>query len=172
MNDPSTLEIQTTPNLLEPEETDSQEKVTPLNQFFIGFGPLFLPDEIDFQSAPQLNLHAAVNWDLDSATLKLFGDFTFNDSRAGLAIGGIGVNAFLLPDREMTPLAGAELGYGAAYPEGLSTTGGFIVAGVVGAQFFRTSTVNLELAFRGGFFTTDIRGNTPWFSGFRVGILF
>lgn len=152
---------------------EDETREVPLGRFFLGFGPHFLPNSIDQSSDPQLGFHTAYNWDLDNALLNLFGDFVFNGSDVGLAGGGLGVNYLPLRARETTPFVGAELGYAAAFPEDLDDTiGGFTVTGLIGGQFFRRSMVNLEAAFFAGVFTSQIRGETPFISGIRVGIYF
>jgi hypothetical protein len=94
-------------------ELEIQEPITrrePLNQFFLGYGPTFLPDEIDPDGDPQLNLHAAYHWDLDYALLKVFGDFIFRGANAGMASAGLGLTYLILTDEDISPLVGAELG--------------------------------------------------------------
>lgn len=141
-----------------------------VNRRFIGFGPAFLSDNIDDSSDPRVSFEAGYGWDLNVALLKLFTNWAFaGELPASFLSAGLEADYFF-NKTDIAPFAGVRLGYGGAIPRGGEFTGGFIGGAAAGLVMFRTSRINLEVAFRMNTVMHEVGGSLPTVYGLSVGL--
>jgi hypothetical protein len=113
-------------------------------------------------------------WDMNQALLKIQGEGDFNGS-AFFISAGIGGNYFL-STADVAPYLAADFGLGLAKEdESLfsgATVGGFVVGGGAGVEFFRSSSVNLDLSFRIGALLHENDFGDPRVLSLRLGLYF
>lgn len=154
-----------------PLSEEAAEKVEASHQWYLGFGPAFFSGMN--RGGTGLGVEVARNWAVDSAQIRLAGDFAIKDS-AFFANTGIGVN-YLFLATDITPYAGAEFGFGVAKSQGDgalsgSTNGGFTLGFVVGVQLFQYSSVNVDVGVKGTFLLRETDHGHPQVFVVRVGL--
>ncbi len=144
-----------------------------LKRWYFGLGPSFTNNLNNNGSL--FGWDVSFNWEMPDAALKIF----MEGAGAAMFDFGIGGN-YYFSNRDQTPLIMATLGYGSTTkqkdpnvsPYSDEGTPGFILGTGLGYQFFRTSSVVLELL---GHYSIMLNKNsigTPSIYGFRVGLYF
>mgnify|MGYP001592481794 CR=1 FL=1 len=149
------------------ESTDSSAR------WYFGFGPAFLSG-LNI-GGTGVGIEGARLWPVTSAEIRLALDFSIKGS-AYMAGAGIGANYFVLKD-DISPYIGGEFGFGLAKADGDvgitgETNGGFTFAFGVGVQFFRRSSVHLDLGLKGRFLLRSATHGTPQVYVLHAGIVF
>jgi hypothetical protein len=120
------------------------------------------------------NFSIAYTWEITAshASVKLLYDGISNFGFAGL--GGM----YFFSDTDFSPVAEASLGYGAASASNTnlsytpSSVSGFVGSLGGGVQFFRTSTINLEISAHYNLLLNKNELGNPSFTSLRLGLYF
>lgn len=144
-------------------------RVESLNLYSFSFGPgggTNMNNEAMFYSL-SFARHFEVN---TNAEIRL-GAATFLPSRAkgnftSMALGA----SWLISTSDISPIIGAEFGYGFVSAEGRDVTGGFSAGAHAGVRFFRTAKTQLSLEVNAK--TLFISGERPYVMGAALGILY
>ncbi|NDC23072.1 MAG: hypothetical protein EB078_05015 [Proteobacteria bacterium] len=157
-------------------DSDTAEKKEASRGYYIGLGPVGLWNLNS--SGLGYYFTTGYGFDVKNVIMRLGGEF-FGRSGAIAAVGGIGASFFpkILNVEDLEPFIGLDFGYGASRINSSGAVLGEWVSGLVlgpslGIQLFRTSTVNLELAFKWGFFLASGSQGSPSYSLFRASLYF
>ncbi len=117
------------------------------------------------------NVSAGRHWEVNTnAEIRATGAINVASKDSGslttLALGG----SWLTSTADISPIVGAEFGYGIATASGRDTMSGFAIGAHAGARFFRTAKTQLSL--EGNIKTVLISDTKPVFYGLQLGILF
>jgi hypothetical protein len=139
---------------------------------YLGFGGVEFSN-LNSSSAG-ISIAGGYGWDLNTVLLKIMAEGDFQGS-AWIIGGALGGNYYLVPT-DVAPYISADFGGGVSkIREGVfdgQVVGGFIVGVGAGVSFFRTSAVNLDLAFRAGFLLHENDLGTPAAYTLRLGLYF
>lgn len=115
-------------------------------------------------------VHLGRNWEVNTnAEIRLSLDGAFASKNEGNWLSGT-IGAGWLPSVEdISPIVGAEFGYGYAHADDISDPSGFVLGAYAGVRFFRTATAQMSLE---GYVQTILEDESPMLSGIRIGILF
>jgi len=116
----------------------------------------------------------AYSWDINKARLSLFLDLAVGETESVFFMGGLGVKFFTSME-DTSPFFGGEFGFGAFKPAGAITAsqGGFAAGATAGYSFFRTSSINLDVALKiAAIMKESSAGGIPILGGLRVGMHF
>ena len=152
-----------------PEQQQSvKTRVESLNSTAFSFGPAWAQDTNN--SNMYYAFHLGRNFEASTnAEIRLGLDAAFAGEGSGNWWSGSLGAAYLFSTSDISPLIGAEVGYGYAHIKDASDARGFAVGGFAGVRFFRTSTTQMSLE---GFIQSILDESDPTLSGVRVGILF
>lgn len=134
-----------------------------------GFGPANL--ENTNSEGLAYNFYGGRYWEVArNAGLKLLGEITTDFDDSFLLGVDIGANLYLLP-ADISPFIGGEMGFGFTRVSG-DNVFGLSFAASAGAQFFRTSDVQLNAEVRAGVLLGRSEGDFPLNYMARLGIFF
>lgn len=158
-------------DVTETEAVANNKRKEALRRWYLGMGPSFASNVNNSNTI--FGWSIAYAWEMPSAALKLYLDGV----GANFVHYGIGGH-YYFSDRDGSPLVGAQLGYGnslkTASGIGFSDepVSGFSLGANVGYQFFRTSTVGLEISLYGAMLMAKNSLGNPTVYGLRVGLYF
>lgn len=150
------------------EQERVRTRVNTLDLTSVSFGPGWASD-INNDDLFYV-VHLGRNWEVNTnAEIRLNFDGAFASKNEGNWLSGT-IGAGWIPSVEdISPVVGAEFGYGYAHADALSDPSGFVVGAFAGVRFFRTATAQMSLE---GYFQTILEDESPMLSGIRIGILF
>lgn len=152
-----------------PEDQERvRARVNTLDLTSVSFGPGWASDinNDDLFYA----LHVGRNWEVSTkAEIRLNFDGAWASKNEGTWLSGTVGAGWLVTVEDISPVLGAEFGYGYAHADGLPDPSGFVIGGFAGVRFFRTATAQMSLE---GYFQTILENENPVLTGIRVGILF
>ncbi len=164
------------PPAMPPAPTPPQ-RTRPQTQWSLGFGPAWVNHAFERagedKGGTKPNVALAKLWNMDpqSAALSFFVESTFIDGNDTLVNGGLAAR-YYFSRGDTSPFLSADLGYGAALRgDHRDDRHGFVYGGMAGLQFFRTSTVSLDTAFRVFSLAKTVESGSPVVYGLRVGLL-
>ncbi len=154
-------------------EATPNELIPAKNLTYFEFGPAFLGN----LNQPNVGylFSGGYSWDVTSALVRA-GATAIIDGSAGWLDGHIGGTVFF-QQRSTSPYLLGDFGFGFSGSQGNGLldgekTGGFMMAGGAGVQFFRNSTIHVDLGIRLGFlFKTSTLG-IPYHGGLHLGLYF
>lgn len=152
-----------------PEDQERvRTRVNTLDLTSVAFGPAWASD-INNDDLFYV-LHIGRNWEVSTnAEIRLNFDGAFASKNEGNWLSGTIGAGWLASVEDISPVLGAEFGYGYAHADGLTDPSGFVFGGFAGVRFFRTATAQMSLE---GYFQTILKNENPVLSGIRIGILF
>ncbi|CAM5999559.1 unnamed protein product [Sphagnum balticum] len=160
-------------DITQEEMTKNNRRKQVLRRWSLGLGPSFVTNANN--NGALFGYSIAFNWDQITSALKIY-----LDGASGNFIHfGIGGNYYFTKD-DITPVVMAQMGYGSSYKNNdpnnpgsnSETTTGFVVGTGVGYQFFRTSSVTLELLLHGALMLNRNSLGNPAMVGFRTSLYF
>lgn len=143
-------------------------RVNTLDLTSVSFGPAWASDvnNDDLFYA----LHLGRNWEVSpNAEIRLSLDGALASKNEGSWLSATVGAGYLFSVENISPIVGAEFGYGYAHADGRDDPNGFVIGGFLGMRFFRSATAQMSLE---GFFQTILHDENAVLSGLRVGILF
>jgi len=156
--------------------TPTREKISATRGYYLGLGPAGLWN----LNSSGLGYYFTTGYafDFDQVAMKLGAEFFGRSGALGL-VAGIGVDYFpqALNLEDLTPFVGLDFGYGTSRVNNSDGVFGQWIPGLVlgpsiGVQLFRTTNVNLELAFKWGFFLDSGNLGKPSYSLFKASLYF
>lgn len=143
-------------------------RVNTLNLSSISFGPGWASD-INNDDLFYV-VHLGRNWEVSTnAEIRLNFDGAFASKNEGNWLSGTIGAGWLMSVEDISPVIGAEFGYGYAHADALPDPAGFVLGGFAGVRFFRSATAQMSLE---AYFQTILKNDNPVLSGLRIGILF
>lgn len=145
-----------------------RSRVQTLDLTSLAFGPSWGSDVNN--SDLFYSLHVGRNWEVNpNAEVRASLDGAIASTNEGLWLSGTVGAGWLMTTDDISPVLGAEFGYGYAHVDGLPDPAGFVLGGFAGVRLFRTATTQMSVE---GFFQTILKYENPVMAGLRVGILF
>lgn len=159
-----------------PEKAAPMPHRKPSKQWMLGFGPMFVNHALDLprddkSGGPKPNVALARLWYLEDTALSLFVEGTFIDGSDRIVNGGLAA-AYFFSRQDASPFVSADVGYGGAIRDKERSRDGFVFGALAGFQFFRTSEINLEVAYRFFSLVPSNGGRCPAGNGLRVALHF
>ncbi|MBX9767818.1 MAG: hypothetical protein K2X47_11150 [Bdellovibrionales bacterium] len=147
----------------------------------VGFGPH--TSRAMGTDASLFNFHLGYSWLVKpQSEIKLFWDNSSASGSPSASLSYVGLGyTHLLSVGDRSPFFGGEMGYGSASFSTLSSTTalpvsesakGFVGGLGVGYRFFRTSSINLDVQFRGAMIFDSGSLGKPMVGGFRLSLYF
>ncbi len=152
-----------------PEEQERvRTRVNTLDMTSVAFGPGWASD-INNDNMFYV-LHIGRNWEVSTnAEIRLNFDGAFASKNEGNWLSGTVGAGWLASVEDVSPVLGAEFGYGYAHADRMTDPSGFVLGGFAGVRFFRSATAQMSLE---GYFQTFLKNENPILTGIRLGILF
>lgn len=151
---------------------DQQDQVTSriqsLNLYTFSFGPAWGADMNNNSSF--YSIHAGKHWEVaTNAEIRLSIDTAMATEGKGNWLSGTLGSAWLVTTDNISPIIGAEFGFGYSHIQHATDPSGFVLGAFAGARFFRTSNAQLSIE---AFLQSILDEKHPILSGLRIGILF
>jgi hypothetical protein len=155
------------------ESVEGTQRKPAVGGYHFALGPAFLGSYGASGLGYSFSLGKA--WDVNTAMIRLRGDFFGKGSALGLDAGLSG--QYFLMNSDYAPFVGAEFGFGFARQD----TGalfnddfhfGFWLGPLVGVQLFRTASVQMELSGKWSVLLASTPLGNPNYFTFRVGLYF
>lgn len=155
-------------NITPEDQRSVSTRIESLNSTSFSFGPSWANDtnNSNMYYAFQLGRNFEAT---ETAEIRINLNGAFAGEGSGNWWSGMLGAGWLPLKTNISPVIGAEVGYGYAHIKDADDASGFAVGGFAGVRFFRTSTTQLSLE---GFFQSILAESDPTLSGVRVGILF
>ncbi len=143
-------------------------RVNTLDMTSISFGPAWASDVNNDDLF--YSIHLGRNWEVSTnAEIRLNLDGALASKNEGNWLAATVGAGYMFSVEDISPVAGAEFGYGYAHADGLKDPSGFVLGGYLGVRFFRSATAQMSLE---GFFQTILHDENAMLSGLRLGVLF
>lgn len=150
------------------EQERVRTRVNTLDLTSVSFGPAWASDVNNDNLF--YALHLGRNWEVSTnAEIRLSLDGAFASKNEGTWLSATVGAGYMFSVEDISPIAGAEFGYGYAHADGRTDPSGFVIGGFLGMRFFRTATAQMSLE---GFFQTILHDENAMLSGVRLGVLF
>jgi hypothetical protein len=143
-------------------------RVQSLSLTSIAFGPAFGGDMNNNEMF--YSLHLGRHWEVSTnAELRLNLDGALASKNEGNWISASVGGGWMILTDDISPVIGAEFGYGYAHIDRVADPSGFMAGAFVGVRFFRTADAQMSIEYA---IQTIMDGVSPTMNHIRIGILF